>query len=128
MKFTLWERNNIHALVGNMKIANARQLETIQSLREKFRVDDEKEWQRYGRLSVLGDDQISDDQRQFVKEYGEKLHSDEVEVKLTKSEFRYIADLITGEKINLPAQPGMIEHSLAFVKKMRQKKEEAEEI
>lgn len=128
MKFTIWERNNIYTMVGSVKLSNARHLELIQTLRKKFVIDDEKDWERYSRLSALNDHQISEEQRDFLKDYSEEIHSSEVDIKLTKAEFKYISDYITSDRVNLPAREDIIDKSIAFVNKMKNKQEEAEEI
>ena len=128
MKFTIWERNNIYTLIGSLKFANVRHLEIIQSLRKKFEISDEEEWERYSRLSALHDRQISEEQREFLKEYGEKIHSQEKDIKLTKAELKYISNSIMNDNINLPVQPQIIDKSIDFVKKIQRKNQEAEEI
>lgn len=127
MKFTIWERNLIHDLCGQQKMAEVKSLELLLELRKKFNIpeDDEPTWRRYTRLCVLDD--RSEKQQEFFDKYHEEVQSETVEIDLTKKEFEFIYGKVNGNSA-LPSTEELIEHSIAFKHKLKDKKNEEDKI
>lgn len=128
MKFTIWEKNNIHTLLGSLQSSKVSELEMLLSLREKFKISDEElqDWNRYFKLGAR--ENLTEEQQEFVTSYGSRIHTEEEDVPLTKSEFRFISEKVTSDQVRLPSTPGLIEKSIAFVQKVKNKQTEEEEI
>lgn len=128
MKFTIWEKNNIHSLLGSLQISKVSELEMLLNLRKKFKISDEEmaNWNRYFKLGAR--ENLTAEQQEFVDGYGARIHNNEVAVPLTKSELKYLSDKVTSDQVRLPSTPELIEKSIAFVQKIKNKQTEEEEI
>ena len=128
MKFTTWERNNIHALLGNMQRLPVSDLEIVLSLRKKFNLSDSEknDWSLYDRLCANHNG--SKDHEKLLKEHSQKMHEQTIEITLSSNEFQFLHTKLTGKDVQLPATENLIEHSIRFIAKIKNTKTKSEEI
>lgn len=128
MKFTIWERNNIHTLLGGQVGLEVKNLELVFGLRPKFALKEQEkaDWAKYSNL--MGRENLSQENQDFIENYNEYCHQNETEVTLTGQEFDFIYNAIMADGVRLPSSESLIEKSIAMVSKLKSKKEKTEEI